>query len=389
MTSTAVTTIPKVDYTTTPHPSGVKALSLKDAPALIESLLPVQKLSIDVYREREGSNNQPLTRLGSYWKGRKPLVLNRACVLASLLPVTDEPLKDLEVFELLMGMDDVSMSKRLGLAKPEDIVRTAKIPDIKAYFVVDPPAHPLPDEAPFDIRNYAYLKNGKMVTPKLKWRSDVSETKKHEIAALTFEFDTYHDLATDALRAEEVGPGLATHIWDKINRHLGTKAYSHVELIEQLGVMRFGHRPTIADTFSGSGQIPFAAAQLGCDVLASDLNPVACMLTWGAFHIVGASAERRKEIEAEQESVVAAVKAEIDALGFETDGNGWRGKVYLYCLEVTCPSSGWKVPVLPSRVVSKGKSVYATLVPVPTQKRYDIQLVCDASPAEMKAAEQG
>ena len=58
MTSTAVTTIPKVDYTTTPHPSGVKALSLKDAPALIESLLPVQKLSIDVFKEREARQSQ-------------------------------------------------------------------------------------------------------------------------------------------------------------------------------------------------------------------------------------------------------------------------------------------------------------------------------------------
>jgi adenine-specific DNA methylase len=36
----------------------------------------------------------------------------------------------------------------------------------------------------------------------------------------------------------------------------------------------------MADTFCGSDQIPFEAARLGCDVYASDLNPVACMLTW-------------------------------------------------------------------------------------------------------------
>lgn len=389
MTDTTVNAIPKVDYTTTPHPSGVKALSLKDAPALIESLLPVQKLSIDVYKERMAGAGQTLTALGSYWKGRKPLVLNRACVLASLLPATDDPIKDLEVFELLMGMDDVSMSKRLGLAKPEDIVRTAKIPGIHAYFVVDPPGHAVPSRAPFDIKDYPYLKNGKPFTPKLKWRSDISETKKHEVAALTFEYDTYHDLATDAVRAEEVGEGLASHVWERVNQHLGTNAFSFPELVEQLGVMRFGHRPTVADTFSGSGQIPFAAAQLGCDVYASDLNPVACMLTWGAFNIVGASAERRKVIDAEQADLVAKVKAEIDALGIEQDGAGWRGKVYLYCLEVTCPSSGWKVPVLPTLVVSKGKSVYAKLVPVPSEKRYDIEIVCDATSAEMKAAVQG
>ena len=60
--------------------------------------------------------------------------------------------------------------------------------------------------------------------------------------------------------------------------------------------MRFGHRPRIADTFCGSGQIPFEAARLGCDVYASDLNPVACMLTWGAFHIVGGSRESQIQL---------------------------------------------------------------------------------------------
>lgn len=389
MTETSVNAIPKVDYTTTSHPSGVKALCFKDAPALIESLLPVQKLSIDVYKERMAGSGQTLTALGSYWKGRKPLVLNRACVLASLLPATEYPIKDLEIFELLMGMDEVSISKRLGLAKPEDIVRTANIPDINAYFVIDPPDHVLPSISPFDIKDFPYIKKGKSTIPKLKWRSDVSDAKKHELAVLTFEDKTYRELATDAMRAEEMGEILASHAWNRVNQHLGTNAFSFAELVEQLGVMRFGHRPTVADTFSGSGQIPFAAAQLGCDVYASDLNPVACMLTWGAFNIVGASSERRKTIEEKQRKLVAKVKAEIDALGIEQDGTGWRGKAYLYCIEVTCPSSGWKVPVLPTLVVSKGKSVCVKLVPVPAQKRYDIELVRNATASEMTAAEHG
>lgn len=389
MIDTTSSLIPKVDYTTTPHPSGVKALSLKDVPTLIESLLPVQKLSIDVYKERMAGSGQTLTALGSYWKGRKPLVLNRACVLASLLPATEDPIKDLEIFELLMGMDDISMSKRLGMIKPEDIVRLAKIQNIHSYFVVDPSDHVLPTSAPFETNDFSYLKNNLPTIPKLKWRDDISEDQKHALAALTFEYDAYQLLATDAKRSEELGDGLSSHIWMTVNKHLSTNAVSFPELVEQLGVMRFGHRPTVADTFAGSGQIPFAAAQLGCDVYASDLNPVACMLTWGAFNIVGASAERRIAIETEQRELVTKVKAEIDALGIEHDGAGWRGKVYLYCLEVTCPSSGWKVPVLPTFVVSKGKSVYVKLVPVPIQKRYNIELVCDASATEMKAAEQG
>lgn len=389
MTSSAVTTIPKVDYTTTPHPSGVKALSLKDTPALIESLLPVQKLSIDVFKERMANVSQALTAMGSYWKGRKPLVLNQACVLASLLPATDDPIKDLDIFELLMGMDDVSMSKRLGLPKPEEIVRIAKIANIYAYFIVDPVEAILPRSAPFEVADFPVMKDGNLVVPKIKWRSDVSDATKHEVAALTFEFDSYRELATEAKRAEEVAPQVSTHIWERVNAHLGTSANSYPELVEQLGVMRFGRRPTVADTFSGSGQIPFAAAQLGCDVYASDLNPVACMLTWGAFNIVGAPIEKRREIEVAQNELVAKVKSEIDCLGVESDGRGWRGKVYLYCLEVTCPSSGWKVPVLPSRVISKDKAVYARLVPNQAQKRYEIEVVSGATSAEMRAAEQG
>ena len=123
-------TIGKVDYTQTPHPSGVEALSLKDAPALIEKLFPVQMISVDSYKEQMAVHGKTLTSLGSYWKGRKPLILNRACVLASLLPATDDPIKDLEVFELLMGMDEVSLAKRIGLAQPRKLVESLDIADI-------------------------------------------------------------------------------------------------------------------------------------------------------------------------------------------------------------------------------------------------------------------
>jgi putative DNA methylase len=199
----------------------------------------------------------------------------------------------------------------------------------------------------------------------------------------------YRQTASEVLRAEEIADTVHTHIWSRVNAHLGTQASNFPELVEQLGIMRFGRRPKLADTFSGSGQIPFEAARLGCDVYASDLNPVACMLTWGAFNIVGASPEKRLQIEAEQQALVKKVKAEIDALGIETDGHGWRGKVYLYCLEVTCPDTGWRVPVLPTRVVSKGKRVVAELVPDAAHKRYKIELICDATDAQMQAAEKG
>lgn len=303
---------------------GVVPFILKDAASLIEKILPVQRLSIDVYKERMAGPGQTLTALGSYWKGRKPLILNRACILGSLLPASEDTKRDLEIFELLMGMDDVSMRKRLQIGVDES----------------------LPDSS-------------------------------------------YRELAAKAKRPEEIEKTISSHIWPEVNAHLGTNAQSYTTLVEQLGIMRFGRRPRVADVFSGSGQIPFEAARLGCDVYASDLNPIACMLTWGAFNIVGAKDEAHVEISKEQQSLVAKVKRDIDALGFETDGHGWRGKVYLYCLEVQCPTSGWRVPVLPSRLLSQTRKAIVDLLPVATTKSYQIVVRTGVTAAELKNAERG
>ena len=91
----------------------LEPLSLRDQPCLIEKLLPVQKLPVESYKEQMAVHGKTLTALGSYWKGRKPLILNKACVLGALLPVSDDAVKDLETFELLMGMDDAALQKRL------------------------------------------------------------------------------------------------------------------------------------------------------------------------------------------------------------------------------------------------------------------------------------
>lgn len=375
-----------------PVSHSVTPFNLQHAPALIEKLLPVQRLSIDVYKERMAGSGQTLTALGSYWKGRKPLVLNRACVLGALLPATDDPKADLEIFELLMAMDDTSLSKRTGLPKPKEIVAQLAIDDVWQWFTTNPEEarDALPSSAPFDLDDYAFENDkGKTVTIRLKWRDDITEDQKHDLAVRLLPQQPYRQTASNVLRAEEIADTVHTHIWPRVNAHFGTNASNFPELVEQLGIMRFGRRPRVADTFSGSGQIPFEAARLGCDVYASDLNPVACMLTWGAFNIVGASPEKRLQIEAEQQALVKKVKAEIDALGIEIDGKGWRGKVYLYCLEVTCPETGWKVPVLPTLVVSKGKRVVAKLVADAAHKRYKIELTSNASDKQMKAAEKG
>ncbi|WP_237113541.1 DUF1156 domain-containing protein [Pseudomonas aeruginosa] len=80
--------------------------SLKDAPTLIETVFPAQKVSFEAQRERKAGAGQTLTALGSYWKGRKPLILVRAIILGSLLPATEDAEQDLQLFEALMAFDN-------------------------------------------------------------------------------------------------------------------------------------------------------------------------------------------------------------------------------------------------------------------------------------------
>jgi putative DNA methylase len=96
----------------------LKPFSWRDRPALIEHLFPVQKLSAESFKEQMAGSGKTLTALGSYWKGRKPLVLNKACILGCLMPTSDNPLRDLEIFELLMGMDKEGVRKRLEATLP-------------------------------------------------------------------------------------------------------------------------------------------------------------------------------------------------------------------------------------------------------------------------------
>ena len=361
----------------------VKPFALKDAPALIERLLPVQKLSAEAYKEQMAGIGKTLTALGSYWKGRKPLILNKACILGCLLPATGNPKRDLEIFEKLMAMDDESFVARWPRrAKPREILATLSIARVADYFVSDPPML-LPLSAPVD------WSKPELEDVKVRWREEMTELERRQLEVQMLPKVPYRDRVDKAKRPEEVLDTVHVHIWEAINSHVNTDAHSFPELVEQLGIMRYGHRPRVADTFSGSGQIPFEAARLGCDVYASDLNPVACMLTWGTFNIVGASPKSRKKLEYAQDEMVARAEAEVTRLGIEEDGNGWRAKIYIYCNEVRCPETGWLVPMLPNRTLNKVRSIVLELVPDPINQRYEIAIRTGVSSEEMAKAREG
>jgi putative DNA methylase len=343
---------------------GLAPFSLKDARSFIEAQFPVGRLSAEAYKERKAGAGQTLTALGSYWKGRKPLILVRAVVLGTLLPATDDATTDLDIFLKLMAMDDRAFARRF------DGGATA--------FARLFPTH-------------AELVSEEAGRRRI-WRSDLDDHERESrvaeaFASLPYTFD---QRLKHVQRPEECDEHeLLAGIWPEVNQHLGTNAFSIPQLMEQLGIARFGHRPKLADTFCGGGSIPFEAARMGCDVYASDLNPIACMLTWGAYNIIGASPEKRAEFEQAQKEVAAALEAEIIRLGIEHDSRGNRAKAYLYCLETRCPRTKWMVPMAPSWVISKTRKVIAKLVPDHAGKRYDIEVHTGISSEEMAEAEHG
>lgn len=79
--------------------------------SFIETQFPVSKVSKESYKERKANLGQTLTGLGKWW-GRKPLILVRATVLGVLLPISDDPKKDREIFLKLLTMDDEGLLLR-------------------------------------------------------------------------------------------------------------------------------------------------------------------------------------------------------------------------------------------------------------------------------------
>ncbi|WP_455232447.1 anti-phage-associated DUF1156 domain-containing protein [Geopseudomonas aromaticivorans] len=368
--------------------------ALKDAPALIETVFPVQKVSFEAQRERKAGPGQTLTALGSFWKGRKPLILVRAIVLGSLLPPTEDPQADLDLFERLMAFDDEGLARRAligNVVSPAEIAARIQLDEPWDYFKATIKRG---DVTGGDIRWMRFPLDADAEGISLRWQRSLSDDDKLVIyRKLLATYASYEEKASLGKRPEELDQEwLYAPAWAEVNRryaHLGINVKSLPELVEQLGILRYGHRPRVGDTFSGGGSIPFEAARIGCDAYASDLNPIACMLTWGALNIIGASPKRQAEIEQAQREVAKAVDKEITDLGIEHDEQGNRIKAYLYCLEARCPETGWLVPLAPSWVVSPRQRVIAKLVPNYELKKFDVELDFGVSASALDAAQKG
>lgn len=336
--------------------------------SFIEQQLPVSQLSKESYKERKANAGQTLTALGSYWKGRKPLILVRAALLGLLLPATDDPDRDRAIFLKLMLMDEAGLRKR----------KAKSIPATRARQLL--PEH-LHDEA-FDPDTGGWVRR-------------LGRERRNELELLAFTAMGLDEKLTYCLRPEELPDSALDEIWPEVNAHLGTNAETLPDLVRQLGRSRFGHTPRVGDPFCGGGSIPFEAARLGCDVYAADLNPIACLLTWGALNIVGGDDETRQRIADAQKAIVAAVDRQIVEFGFEHDAgpsdlklpmnapsrwpHGWRvgrsgdavppgAPPYT----VICPVTGWRVPMTETRQINGRTKTIFDVRPDTVRRCYDL-----------------
>ncbi|MBP1909180.1 anti-phage-associated DUF1156 domain-containing protein [Methanolobus bombayensis] len=323
--------------------------------SFIESQFPVSKVSKESYKERKANYSQTLTGLGKWW-GRKPLILVRAAILGLLLPATDNPTKDREIFLKILTMDDEGMWQR----KKTNI--TGKV--LKGYL------------SPREKNTYF---DGDRLCRGL------SSEEKEELQKMVFLRMGYDERLTYSYRPEEIdGPSMET--WNEINDYLGTNASSIPELVEELGKRQFGKRPSVGDCFCGGGSVPFEAARIGCDVFGSDLNPVAALLTWASMNIVGGEGELIVEVNNVLQEVYDAVDKQIIEWGIEQNEKGWRADAYLYCSEVICPECGWKIPLLTKMVIGEGSKTIAKLEANEANKCYNILIHQNVSTGELESA---
>ena len=323
---------------------------MNSAPTFIETQFPVSRLSKESYKERKANYSQTLTGLGKWW-GRKPLVMVRAILLGLLMPASNDPRKDREVFLALLTMDEDGLWRR----------KSRNIPLKEVYRRLSP-----------EERAEWFTSGSDPDRPRLRKGMKAAEDRER-LQRIVFDRMGYDEKLRWCDRPEHL-EGPSPDAWNAINQHLGTEAASLPELVRALGERRFGRVPRVGDAFCGGGSVPFEAARLGCEAWGSDLNPVAALLTWGALNIVGGGEEVAERIRAAQTEVFEAVDRQVTAWRIEHDEAGWRADAFLYCTETACPECGWRVPLAPSWVIGEKTCAVARLKPDPVEKRFAIDI---------------
>jgi putative DNA methylase len=347
--------------------------------SFIETQFPVAKLTKEALKERRANTGQTLTGMGKWW-GRKQLIIVRACILGMLMPASKNPKKDNEIFLKLLTMDDESLwNLRCDPSKTWTCNLTKKSSrDIEYEY-----ASPSEKSEFFEhVKNSPRWLSGTHLPSEERsgYRERKAEAFHRIFARLPYEYKLKY-----CSRPEDIS-GPPKKAWQEINAHLRTSANSLQELVAQLGEKRFGHKPHLADPFCGGGSIPFEAARLGCEAIASDISPAAALLTWVSMNVLGGGEDLRNRVNEELSRAFDEMVLEVKKLGIDSRKDGAEAHVHFYCNEIVDPNSGWKIPLASSWVIDQGNGIYAKLVPHAPSKSFLIEIIHGGSAADLKAA---
>jgi len=332
-----------------------------DDRVFIEEQFPVSKVSKESYKERKAVQSQTLTGLGKWW-GRKPLILVRASIIGMLMPVSNDPNKDRDIFLKILTMDDEGLWRRKSKSIPPKVIQAKLTDEEWQDLIID--------------------KTGE---PKSSWSEGLSSEEQEALTRKAFDRMSYDEKLNHCNRPEHLeGPDERT--WQEINQHLGTDATCLQELVAELGKRCFGHVPRVGDAFCGGGSIPFEATLLGCEAYGSDLNPFGALLTWSAIHVVGGNKEFQEEVKESQIKAFESADQQIIEWGIEHNNQGWRADAFLYCTEVVCPSCKITVPLATTWVIGPTSKVIAEIKLNEEKRNFTIDVVNNATSEQIKKA---
>ena len=165
---------------------------LANSTSFMEQQFPVAKVSMESYAERRANQGQSITSLGKWW-GRKPLVLVRAALLGLLLPISDDPTKDREIFLKIMTMDRAGLQQRKSkpIAQSRLLAELSSLPPNTQHRFLD------------DLEEQPQLKR-------------LDREEKDELQRLVFERMNYAEKIEYCDRPEQI-EGPTPEAWNEIN----------------------------------------------------------------------------------------------------------------------------------------------------------------------------
>ena len=132
----------------------------------------------------------------------------------------------------------------------------------------------------------------------------------------------------------------------------------------------------VLDTFSGTGNLIFPAAELGLDVTCSDYNPLAHLITRGSLEIPSTSGpDLVGEFENAANAIINEVEREVGQF-YQP-----RSLAYMWAWCIRCVHCGQRVPLLNQMYLSTKNNIGLRFTPTP-DKNFTVDIVRNISAKE-------